>query len=88
MVARVWRKHALRPQRLDRYMASADPDFEGKAADILGLYLNPPQHATLFCADEKTAIQVLDRLDLLLPLWPGRTGRHGFEYKRDGMLSL
>ena len=88
MVARVWRKHALRPQRLDRYMASDDPDFEVKAADIIGLYLNPPQHAAVFCVDEKTAIQALDRLDPVLPLSPGRVERHGFEYFRHGTLSL
>jgi transposase len=88
MVARVWRKHALRPQRLDRYMASDDPDFETKAADIIGLYLKPPQHAAVFCVDEKTAIQALDRLDPVLPLSPGRAERHGFEYKRHGTLSL
>ena len=88
MVARVWRKHALRPQRLDRYMTSDDPDFEQKAADIIGLYLNPPQHAAVFCVDEKTAIQALDRLDPVLPLSPGRAERHGFEYKRHGTLSL
>lgn len=88
MVARVWRKHALRPQRLDRYMTSDDPDFETKAADIIGLYLHPPQHAAVFCVDEKTAIQALDRLDPLLPLSPGRAERHGFEYKRHGTLSL
>src|SRR5215471_2459864 len=45
MVARVWAKHPLKPQRLDRYMASNDPDFERKAADIIGLYMNPPAHA-------------------------------------------
>lgn len=88
MVARVWHKHSLKPQRLDRYMASDDPDFETKAADIIGLYLNPPQHAAVFCVDEKTAIQALDRLDPLLPLSPGRAERHGFEYKRHGTLSL
>jgi transposase len=88
MVARVWRKHALRPQRLDRYMSSDDPDFEKKAADIIGLYLNPPAHAAVFCVDEKTAIQALDRLDPVLPLSPGRAERHGFEYKRHGTLSL
>lgn len=77
MVARVWRKHALRPQRLDWYMTSDDPDFETKAADIIGLYLNPPQHAAVSCVDEKTAIQALDRLDPVLPLSPGRAERHG-----------
>jgi transposase len=88
MVARVWRKHSLQPHRLEGYMASDDPDFEKKAADIIGLYLRPPQHAAVFCVDEKTAIQALDRLDPVLPLSPGRAERHGFEYKRHGTLSL
>ncbi|MFQ5974377.1 MAG: IS630 family transposase [Alphaproteobacteria bacterium] len=87
-VARVWAKHGLRPHRLERYLASKDPDFERKAADILGLYLNPPAHAAVFCVDEKTAIQALDRLDPVLPLSPGRAERHGFEYYRHGTLSL
>jgi len=88
MIARVWRKHSLKPQRLDGYMASDDPDFEKKAADIIALYLHPPQHAAVFCVDEKTAIQALDRLDPVLPLSPGRAERHGFEYYRHGTLSL
>ena len=78
----------VRPHRLERYMASDDPDFETKAADVIGLYLTPPQHAAVFCVDEKTAIQALDRLDPVLPLSPGRLERHGFEYKRNGTLSL
>ena len=78
MVARVWTKHGLKPHRLDRYMGSNDPDFEKKAADIIGLYLNPPAHAAVFCVDEKTAIQALDRKDPVLPLSPGRAERHGF----------
>jgi transposase len=88
MVARVWRKHGLKPHRIERYMASNDPDFERKAADIIGLYLNPPAHAAVFCVDEKTAIQALDRKDPVLPLSPGRAERHGFEYYRHGTLSL
>ncbi len=88
MVARVWRKHGLKPHRIERYMASNDPDFEKKAADIIGLYLNPPAHAAIFCVDEKTAIQALDRKDPVLPLSPGRLERHGFEYFRHGTLSL
>lgn len=87
-VARVWAKHGLKPHRLERYMASNDPAFERKAADIIGLYLNPPQHAAVFCVDEKTAIQALDRKDPVLPLSPGRAERHGFEYYRHGTLSL
>ena len=69
-------------------MASNDPDFERKASDSIGLYLEPPRHAAVFCVDEKTAIQALDRRDRVLPLSPGRAERHGFEYKRNGTLSL
>jgi len=87
-VHRVWKQAGLKPHRLERYMASDDPDFEAKAADIIGLYLKPPQHAAVFCVDEKTAIQALDRLDPVLPLSPGRAERHGFEYYRHGTLSL
>jgi transposase len=88
LVARVWRRAGYQPHRFERYMLSDDPQFEEKAADVIGLYLNPPQHAVVFAADEKTAIQVLDRLDPVLPLSPGRAERHGFEYYRHGTLSL
>jgi transposase len=88
LVLRVWRRAGLQPHRFERYMASDDPDFEQKAADVIGLYLKPPQHAVVFAADEKTAIQALDRLDPVLPLSPGRAERHGFEYYRHGTLSL
>ena len=88
MVARVWARAGLQPHRVERYMASNDPDFEAKAADIIGLYIKPPQHAAVFCVDEKTAIQALDRLDPVLPMSPGRAERHGFEYYRHGTLSL
>ena len=87
-VQRIWRKHGIRPHRLRRHMVSNDPDFELKAADVIGLYLNPPAHAAVFCVDEKTAIQALDRKDRMLPLSPGRAESHGFEYKRNGTLSL
>ena len=88
VVHRIWRTAGLRPHRLERYMASNDPDFERKAADIIGLYLHPPQHAAVFCVNEKSAIQALDRLDPVLPMSPGRAERHGFEYYRHGTLSL
>ena len=88
LIAQVWRRAGLQPHRLERYMLSDDPDFEQKAADVLGLYLNPPEHAVVFAVDEKTAIQARDRLDPVLPLSPGRAERHGFEYYRHGTLSL
>lgn len=88
LVALVWRRAGLQPHRLARYVRSTDPAFETKAADVIALYLEPPQHAAVFCVDEKTAIQALDRLDPVLPLSPGRAERHGFEYYRHGTLSL
>jgi transposase len=87
-IARVWAKAGLQPHRVRSYMASDDPEFEKKAADVIGLYLKPPANAVVFCVDEKTAIQALDRLDPVLPLSPGRAERHGFEYFRHGTLSL
>lgn len=87
-VARAWARAGLKPHRFERYMASDDPDFETKAADVIGLYVNPPQHAVVFSLDEKSAIQALDRRDPVLPLSPGRAERHGFEYVRRGTLSL
>ena len=88
VVATAWRRANLKPHRMARYMASDDPNFETKATDVIGLYVNPPQHAAVFCVDEKTAIQALDRLDPVLPFSPGRLERHGFEYYRHGTLSL
>jgi transposase len=87
-VQRIWNQARVKPHRLERYMASDDPQFEEKAADIIALYMDPPQHAAVFCVDEKTAIQALDRLDPVLPLSPGRAEKHGFEYYRHGTLSL
>src|SRR5438270_13056207 len=87
-VQRIWHRAGLKPHRLERYMASDDPDFERKAADIIGLYLHPPQHAAVFCVDEKSAIQALDRLDRVLPMPPGRAERHGYEYYCNCNISL
>jgi transposase len=85
LVAKAWKRAGLQPHRFERYMQSDDPDFEAKAADVIGLYLNPPDHAAVFAVDEKTAIQALDRLDPVLPLSPGRAERHGFEYYRHAL---
>jgi hypothetical protein len=61
IVARAWKRAGLQPHRLERYLRSTDPNFEEKAAEIIGRYLDPPQHAAVFCVEEKTAIQALDR---------------------------
>jgi transposase len=70
MVARVWGRANLKPHRLDRYMRSTDPEFETKAADIIGLYVNPPQHAAVFCVDEKPQIQAIPPIDQPFVLTP------------------
>ena len=85
---RVWHKVGLQPHRLRRYLASPDPEFEAKAKDILGLYLDPPKNAAVFCIDEKTAIQALDRSQPALPLRSGQPERHAVEYVRHGTVSL
>jgi transposase len=72
-VSRVWRHFGIQPHRSRGYMASDDPEFEKKAADIIGLYIEPPVNAAVFCVDEKSAIQALDRLDPVLPLSPGKS---------------
>ena len=69
-------------------MASDDPDFQTKAADIIGLYLSPPQHVAVFCVDEKTAIQALDRLDRVPPLSPAASSAMGSNTTGTGTLSL
>ena len=71
-VSRVWRKFGLQRHHSRRYVARDEPEFEEKAADIIGLYLKPPVHAAVFCVAEKSAIQGLDRLDPLFPLSPSR----------------
>ena len=87
-VARVWHRAGFKPHRPEHDLTSDDHDFETTAADVIGLYLAPPTNAVVFSVDEKTAMQALDRRDPVLPMSPGRVERHGFEYKRNGTLSL
>ncbi|MHB8798360.1 MAG: hypothetical protein ACYDBY_07850 [Thermoanaerobaculia bacterium] len=61
LIAKAWKRAGLKPHRFERYMASDDPAFEEKAADVIGLYVNPPQNAAVFCVDEKTAISSVRR---------------------------
>src|SRR5258708_35070590 len=83
-VYRVWPQFGIQPHQLRRYMASADPEFEEKAADIIRSHLQPPVHTAAFCVGEKSAITALNRLDPVLALSPGRAEVHGFEYYRHG----
>lgn len=87
-VRRIWRKHGLKPHLLETFKLSRDPRFAEKLESIVGLYLNPPEHALVLCCDEKSQIQALDRTQPSLPLKPGRAGTMTHDYKRNGTATL
>jgi transposase len=60
-VRRIWHAHGLKPHLVRTFKVSNDPEFADKLETIVGLYLNPPDHAIVLCADEKSQIQALDR---------------------------
>lgn len=88
-VWRVLKKHGIHLQRRHSWCISTDPEFSAKAADIIGLYLDPPQNAIVISVDEKPAIQALERAQgwLKLPNGKAITG-YNHEYKRHGTVTL
>jgi len=88
VVHRVWRQHNLQPHRTKTFKISNDPRFEEKLHDVVGLYLNPPEHAIVLSVDEKSQIQVLNRTQKSLPLFPGRLKTMTHDYKRNGTTTL
>ena len=88
LVQRVWRSNGLKPHLVRTFKLSKDPRFEEKLLDVVGLYLNPPEHALVLCADEKSQIQALDRTQPGLPLKRGRAGTMTHDYKRHGTTTL
>jgi transposase len=87
-VGRIWRAFGLQPHRSETFKLSHDPLFVDKVRDVVGLYLNPPDHALVLCVDEKSQIQALDRTQPLLPMRPGQIERHSHDYQRHGTTSL
>jgi transposase len=87
-VARIWRAYGLKPHRVESFKLSNDPLFIDKLEDIVGLYLDPPEHALVLCCDEKTQIQALDRTQPGLPLKRGRGKTMTHDYKRNGVTTL
>jgi transposase len=87
-VSDVLRRNGLKPHLVRTYKVSRDPDFAAKVQDVVGLYLNPPEHAVVLSVDEKTSIQALERTQLPLPLRSGRAVRHTHDYKRHGVVDL
>jgi transposase len=87
-VQRIWRAHGLRPHLVRRFKLSNDPQFAAKLREIIGLYVNPPDHAIVLSVDEKSQIQALDRTQPGLPMKKGRAGTITHDYKRHGVTTL
>jgi hypothetical protein len=79
-VQRIWKKHGLQPHRVETFKLSRDPEFDRKRADVVGLYLDPPERALVLCVDEKSQIQALNRTQPILPLRPGIPARMTHDY--------
>jgi len=87
-VRRVWRANGLKPHRIETFKVSRDLKFVEKLEDVVGLYLNPPEHALVLCCDEKSQVQALDRTQPGLPLKKGRAATMTHDYKRHGTTTL
>ena len=87
-VQRIWAAHALQPHRVRSFKRSRDPNFTEKLIDIVGLYVNPPEHAVVLSIDENSQIQALDRTQPGLPLKPGRCGTMTHDHRRHGTTTL
>jgi len=87
-VRTIWHQHGLQPHRLTRFKLSTDPHFVDKLRDVVGLYLDPPAQAVVFCVDEKSGIKALDRTQAVLPLRPGLPARQTHDYRRHGTTCL
>jgi transposase len=87
-IRRVWNNHGIKPHLSRTFKLSRDPHFEDKLIDVVGLYLNPPEHALVLSCDEKSQIQALDRTQPGLPMKPGRAGTYTHDYKRHGTTTL
>jgi len=87
-IRRIWHRHGLKPHLTRTFKISRDPAFAEKVESIVGLYLDPPEHALVLCVDEKSQIQALDRTQPGLPLKRGRCGTMTHDYKRNGTATL
>ena len=87
-VRRIWHAHGRKPHLVKTFKVSNDPQFAEKLEAIVGLYLNPPEHAIVLCVDEKSQVQARNRTEPILPLAPGVPTRQSHDYKRHGVTSL
>jgi transposase len=87
-IGRIWSDFELKPHVVDGFKMSTDPLFVDKVVDVVGIYHNPPENAVVFCVDEKSQIQALDRSAPVLPMMPGMPERRTHDYVRNGTTSL
>jgi transposase len=87
-ISRIWRAFGLQPHRVETFKLSPDPLLVEKVRDIVGLYMNPPEHAVVLCVDEKSQIQALERMQPILPMRPGQPERRSHDYRRAGTATL
>jgi len=87
-VGRIWRAFELKPHREDGFKLSNDPQFVEKVYDIVGLYLDPPEAAVVYCVDEKSQVQALARSQPAFPMMPGMPEKRTHDYVRHGTTSL
>jgi transposase len=87
-IVRIWHSFGLQPHRSESFKLSTDPFLVEKVRDVVGLYLNPPEHAMVLCVDEKSQVQALDRTQPILPLRPGLPEQRTSDYERHGTTSL
>jgi len=87
-IRRIWKAHGLKPHLARTFKISRDQRFAEKLADVVGLYLAPPEHALVLSLDEKSQIQALDRIQPGLPLKQGRASTFTHDYKRNGTTTL
>jgi len=87
-IVRIWHAFGLQPHRVKNFKFSKDPQLIEKVRDIVGLYMNPPDHAMVLCIDEKSQVQALNRTQPILPIAPGVPARQSHDYERHGVTSL
>jgi hypothetical protein len=87
-ISKMWRAFGLQPHRTETFKLSTDPLLIEKVRDIVGLYMHPPTHAVVFCVDEKSQIQALDRTQPVVPMRPGQVERRTHDYRRHGTTTL
>jgi transposase len=81
-------EYGIKPHLVKKFQFSTDEAFDSKLADVVGLYLNPPENSIVFCVDEKSQIQALERTQPILPLRPGIPEGQTHDYYRHGTTTL